>query len=163
MSYCDVQDVRNALIPGGASTETNTAADVPDAAIQDAIDEAMAIVDAFVGGPYESTDFIPGIVLYWTRDIAAYYATLTWRKSKAPSADNPVVTRYQHAIEMLQSIAEGGLDIPSPADIPDQGTVVNPADALVASQNGTLFNPADFDLTGRSQGPSFDRWPGFYF
>src|ERR1700683_3996423 len=100
MPYCSVNDIRRAAwgrpITGG--TLTNTAADLDDTALQDAATEASAVVDSYIDGPYEiGTDEIPNIVRYWTRDVALYFADLTWRGAKAPAPDNPIQLRYQHA------------------------------------------------------------------
>lgn len=163
--YCGVNDVRRGLTgsaeAGGADrggAPTNTAADLDDEAIQDSIDEATALVDAYIDGPYDvAIEKVPNYVRFWTRDIASYYATLVWRKSKAPTPSDPVVLRYQHTLDMLQSVAQGELAILGPQDVEDQPTVVNPMSPLVTLANISninnlqLINPWNFDLWGRSE------------
>lgn len=145
-AYCSVQDIRKALNANAASSGTLTASDMPDQAISDSALEATAIVDAYLDGPYEiGVDTIPRIVMFWTRDIGAYLATLTWRRSKSPAPNDPVVLRYQQALMMLNAVAAGTITIPSPAGVSDQPTVVN-------RYNGTLFDSWQFDLYGNGQG-----------
>lgn len=139
------------MFPGWTpGTTSNTAADLPDVGIQDAVDQASSEVDTFLSGPYDPTDDIPDVIRFWTRDIAAYYATLTWRKGMDLTPQDPVQLRYNTAITRLQSVSEGQLDIPSPTAPADVATVVNP----LGLTNVQLFSPFEFDLTGRNAGLS---------
>jgi phage gp36-like protein len=156
MDYCTVQDVRNALVDPYAPTPTNTAADQSDDAIQDAVSEASAIVDSYLDGPYDpTTDTIPTVIKYWTRDIAAYYATLTWRKSLGPGANDPIVLRYDQVLGLLKSVVAGQLPIAMPGATADQPITANRYD-------GVLMTTDMFDLTGRSY-PEGRGWPLWYY
>jgi phage gp36-like protein len=154
VNYCAVADVRNALSRGGASSGTNTASDLSDAQIADAIAEASAVVDVSVNGPYDPCvgDVVPGIITFWTRDIAAYLATLTWRASKDITERDPVVLRYTMATSYLNRVASGSMVIPMPSAPGDVATVIN-------TYEGYLFHSWNFDLTGRSEG--IDEFQGF--
>jgi phage gp36-like protein len=145
MAYCGVNDVRLALTGDATATSgTNTAADLSDPQIQDSVNESSAVVDAYIDGPYDPrVDDIPAIVRFWTRDIAAYFATLVWRKSKSPAANDPVILRYNHAMSMLAGVAAGTITIFGPQNSSDEPSVVNP------SFGGGLIRRSDFDLTGR--------------
>lgn len=163
MSYCSVQDIRKALARGAASSGTNTPADLDDEDLQDAADEASSVVDGYIDGPYDTeVDDIPSTVVFWTRDIAAYLAALMWRGAKAPAANNPITLRYQHAMTMLEAVADGRITIVGPENAEDQPTVVN-------QYNVVLIRPGEFDLWGRGEnlegwplhvGPGYVYWPG---
>lgn len=131
MSYCSITDVRTALTgKSTATTGTNTAADLPDSAIEDAIAEASATIDAYVGGPYPTTTPqvpLPDVIKYWTRDIAAYLATATFRQGKAMSDTDPIVRRYNLIMDQLHLITTGALTISKPLD-GQTAVVVNPTD-----------------------------------
>lgn len=105
MLYCAPADVRKAAYPDGSGaqeTGTGTVADMADDALNDAITQASGVVDANLGGSYPDGSTPPGIVKFWTRDIALYLATLTFRKNQELSADSPVRLRYQAALLGLQ-------------------------------------------------------------
>jgi phage gp36-like protein len=155
--YCSVTDVRNALAQGDDSG-TNTAADMPDTIIEDAINEAGSVIDSYVGGPYADTDFVPGVITYWCRDMAAYLSTLTWRKSKDLTAQDPVVLRQAYVTQMLQDIRDDKLAIPSPGNGLGSGNGGPPQTGMVAtvvnpfpptSSPFPLFVEQDYDLYGR--------------
>lgn len=145
MAYSTAVDVREALSPTQGGAPGQTAAGLSDEQINDAIAEADSIIDGFVGGSYVTTP-VPPIVHFWSRDIGAYLATLTWRKSNDITDDDPVVRRYQLALLQLQGIAKGTVTVP----LPDPPAVVT-GNAYVANQyEGNLFNAAQFDMFGGS-------------
>jgi len=140
-------DVRIALVDMGDIVDTNTAADMDDSTITDAIAEASAQVDVFIGGPYRPDlgDVVPDVVKYLTRDVAAFLATCTWRKSKDFAANDPVLLRYNLTLQQLKDISSGLVTLTnSPTNPDDNATVVNPYDF-------TLFYPWQFDLLGRGR------------
>lgn len=173
MIYCSVTDVRNALAQG-ESSDTNTAADMSDTIIEDAIAEAGAVIDSYVGGPYGSNDYVPGVIQYWCRDVGAYLATLTWRKSKDLTSQDPVVLRYLMTLQLLQDVRDDLLVIASPGNGlgPDGGdagppdidpTVVN---SFPPASQVPLFVEWDYDLYGAGtrmnarSGRPFPYWGG---
>jgi phage gp36-like protein len=131
---------------------------MPDAIIDDAIAEASSLVDGYVGGPYASNDFVPGLIQYWTRDVAAYLATLTWRKSKDLTPEDPVVLRYNTVTTMLTDVMNGSLVISSPGNGLNGGTVIDgPPDIAATVVNPfpptlspfPMFVEVDYDLYGQ--------------
>lgn len=174
--YCTVRDVRNALTPNaseGSDTEyPETAASLPDWQIEDAIHEAMTVVDMHVLPRYKigeveaqykdlNTDDPPVEVIttaqvakapirWWTRSVAAYYATLTFRKNKDLTEDDPVRLRYAAVMLNLAQIRDGRLDLPGfdPADGTATGEV-----AVVNTYEGKLWGPEDFNLTPEGHNP----------
>lgn len=165
MSYSTPALVRMALIPSsdGAlpSPASNTAADLSDAQLQDAISEADAVIDGYIGGHYAvpvatviivSDPVTPHPIDFWSRNIAAYNATLSYRRSLDFPDTDPIARRYAATMTALKAVAAGQikLQIPtntSPHSVVGAGSVVNP-------YAGDLFGVSDFNL--RPLDPS---WP----
>lgn len=160
--YCIPHDVRLALAPLSEFSEKSTAASLTDEQINDAIDEAEDIVDSYVLGRYTIPiiDFEqddpdnPGFVLVYnvapdpvrglTRNIAAYLATLTFRKNKDLPEDDPIRLRYRMTMEILGSI-RGSVSI-----LPDVFEPVTSGSDAVYVENlyqGTLFGMEDVGLS----------------
>jgi phage gp36-like protein len=161
MNYCSVEDVRYALAADGATQGTNTAADMDDATIADAIAEASSVVDTYVGGPYAQGDSVPDMVIYWTRDVAAFLATCTYRRSKDFQSLDPVLLRYQFAISRLAGVFTGTTAMPG-----DQMPTADTFDGAVYNlYPGQLIWPYQFDLFGNSvstSGATMTGWPYRY-
>lgn len=147
--YSSPADVRNALTPGGDEADETTAASLSDSQIQDAIKEADGDIDTYVlssyGIPMDADN--PDVAIYpvraWSRDIAAYLATLTFRKSKDLQPDDPVRLRYLRVMDILEQIANGSLrpNLPQPP-APTDG--YGPQGAFVYNlYHGKLFHPSD--------------------
>ncbi len=142
MGYSEVADVRNALSEDGADTGTGTAADMSAESIQDAIAEADAVIDGHVGGTYDPGTQ-PQIVHFWSRDMAAYLATLTNRKSQDIAADDPVRLRMALAMQGLNAVDTGKITLPLPPVQTVEG------EAHVENQyTGKAFQVSDFDVDG---------------
>jgi phage gp36-like protein len=162
MRYCSVADVRIALTQAGSATGSNTAADMDDVTISDSIYEASGVIDGYIGGSYQPSDTVPPIVTFWCRDVAAFLATCTWRKSKDFAAMDPVWLRYQWVLGQLNGLGAGSIVLPGGGPSNPTGssgaTVVNPYPC-------TLFTPCDFDLLGESEGASpvgaVNQWWGY--
>jgi hypothetical protein len=163
--YCTVQDVRNALTPdaSGEIEYPETAASLPDWQIEDAIHEAMTVVDMNVRPRYmiateevdvpapteEDPDATTMVTVakspirWWTRSVAAYYATLTFRKNKDLSEDDPIRLRYEGTMSNLMAVRDGAQDLfdfdPAEPGVSGDVTVVN-------QYEGKLFGPEDFGL-----------------
>lgn len=181
--YCTVTDVRNALAPGGdASRPGGTAASLEDSQIEDAIREADGIIDLHVSLRYSvpeviltSTSTVEGEEVtititvgqqparYWSRNIAAYLASLTFSRNRNIPEDEPVRLRYAQTMAQLQAVRDGlaNLDFPPPGgeDAPYDGdpTVFN-------TYLGHLFDARDFHLAPErpdSYSVSPSHWPGY--
>lgn len=152
-AYAAVQDVRLALSPDGLA-DAATAASLSDAELADALSEAQSEVDARLAAHYP-TPFpagqVPVIVTAATRDIAAYLATLTFRRGEPLAPGDPVALRYQRALALLQDASRGIVELPAgPTSSPSQQvTVIN-------AYEGTLFTLDDMalGLEGRSYRPA---------
>lgn len=160
MAYSTPAMVRQALVPSSdgsmPTTVTNTAADLPDAQLQDAINEADSIIDGYIGRFYAvpvTGEAIPHPVDYWSRNIAAYNATLTYRESQDFADQDPVARRYTATMAALQSVSKGEIQLQLPRQTGDSRAAG--ADSPINPYEGDLFTPEDFDLR-----PAYDPIQG---
>jgi phage gp36-like protein len=152
--YCTVFDVRNALTPGAVADAT-TAASLDDAQITDAINEADSRINTYLpsdytvpqtsvqqGDPVATFVVAPDIIRFWSRDIAAYLATLTYKKHMNVPEDDPVRLRYEMAMEALRLAKDGKITLP-----PDANAEDDLGNVFVYNQyTGNLFGAEDFLL-----------------
>jgi phage gp36-like protein len=158
-TYCTAEDVRAALAPGGTQASGETAADLSDWQISDAIVESQDIVNAYTSA-YDITmimvtevsdgdpnagevpfEVAPDPIRRWTRSIAAYYAALTYRKNKDLPEGDPVRLRYEAVMAMLERVRNGSVII----DLPKKDTSAHDVE-IFNPYDGTLFGPEDFCL-----------------
>lgn len=156
--YSKPSDIRDALAPTGTagSNPTRTAAELSDVQLTDAISEADARIDSFIGRYYTVpvalvNGVAPAPVRWWSRNIAGYLATLTWRRGKDLSPNDPVALRFNLTMQELTSVRDGksALEIPS-ASSSGQAQVAQAINPYV----GTLWGAEDFDLR-----PVGSGWP----
>lgn len=175
MPYSTVVEVRTALAPGDwaddnapdVNSSTNSAADLGNAQLVDAISEADSKIDSYIGGryitpvvngfdglPYVST---PHPLDYWSRNIAAYLATLTFRKGQDLDDTDPVVRRYAATVVDLTAVRDGKATINIPDNEGNSGTA-GAGDVFNRYTGGDMFQPRDFELgyggSVRRYGPS---------
>lgn len=167
-------DVRNALTPGAVPTDKATASGLSEDQLLDAIKQADAKIQGYLPAgytvPMEDIEPNPTITVnvavlpfrYWSRDIAAYLATLTFKQNKDVSENDPIRLRYEATMADLEAVAAGTYVIP-----PDATTEGTEQDISVINQyEGAMFGLEDFDLavgggkdvtiyTQRTR----DRWP----
>lgn len=153
--YSTVTDVRNALTPGAVSTDASTASSLEDAQIIDAIVEADSRIKTYLPDGYTVTEvtiqqgdppaaFIvaPDTIRFWSRDIAAYLATLTYKRHQNVPEDDPVRLRYEMAMEALRLARDGKINLPV-----DETATDDVEDIVVYNQyTGNLFGADDFLL-----------------
>lgn len=138
--YTTVAAVRLALAPLSTSPDysprQDTAAGLSDDQLEDAIREADAKIDSYLLRRYVvpveplSPDVYPGPIGFWSRDLAAYYATLTLYRNTPMESTNPVFLRMQGVVVDLIAVRDGksALDIPvseSPSSSSGFAGVVN--------------------------------------
>lgn len=154
MSYSTPSMVRMALVPSSNGTlpnpASNTAADLTDAQLTDAIAEADALIDSFIGGYYAVpvaavNSAIPHPIDFWSRTIASYYATLTYRQGMDFTDVDPINRRYKDTLGALQAVSAGKLRLQIPENTSGNsatmpGQVINP-------YVGELWTPDDFSLS----------------
>lgn len=152
--YSNVEDVRNALTPGADSDDTSTASGLEDEQINDAIQEADAIIDSWISGVVvvpsviddDNPDGIaPYPVRYYSRNIAAWLATLTFKRNQDVPPDDPVRLRYVETMKLIERIATGDYVLPNPPFVPPE-SAEGQGGAIFNQYEGTLFGPDDFGL-----------------
>lgn len=176
MSYSTIAEVKLALAPFDAPTPTNSAADLPDDQIQDAIDQADSIIDSMIGGFYvvpvastgseiivtdpptdETILIFPHPIDWFSRDVAAYLATLSYMERQDITATDPIQLRYNIAWGLLVKIQAGKATLQIPA-LPsgDPGAMAG-AGSPINTYPGKLFEPSDWDLRPRRD--RHEGWP----
>lgn len=158
--YASTLDVRAALSPGAETSDTGTASDLPDWQLQDAIDEAQAIVDGYLNNRYQIPvsdidvvnpnnpletwvfEVAAAPVRSWTRDIAAYLATLTYRRGKDLGADDPIRLRYGLVRDLLGQAQDGTIILPFPTNDTDVSGRVE----IFNLYDGVMFTLDDLGL-----------------
>lgn len=115
--YSSVQDVRDALAPGGSTVNPATAASLSEAQITSQIKEADGVIDAFIGVryaiPQDTIDSSVAVspIRWWSRSIAAYFATLVYKQNKDVTADEPIRLRYEQVMGFLEDVRDGKMDL----------------------------------------------------
>lgn len=163
--YCTVQDVRNVLAPVDAQGTTGTATGLPDDQIEDQIREAQARIDMLVRTRYiiplegeGDAQVAAEPIRMWTRNIAAYLATLVYKRNKDVLENDPIRLRYSETIALLLDVRDGRSDLNlPPVEVGGEGDIT-----VLNQYEGTLFAPGDFQLsnTGRWWPDGFGIWPG---
>lgn len=165
MSYSTPAMVRKAIVPSSDGLQpqvpSNTAADLSDGVIQDAITEADSLIDSYIAARYTvpvaviatgnpgaedgADGAIPHPIDFWSRTLASYLVTCTYRGSQDFADTDPIFRRYSAVMQSLQAVSGGKANLPLPTQGgPSSGVTVGSA------QNpyiGDLFTPDDFDLT----------------
>lgn len=167
--YCTPADVREVLAADPRLTsDPQTAASLDDESLLQAIRDASAEIDARIGGRYTtpvvpvqesapgSAAVYPPVIAWLSTSNAAWYATLTWRKSKDQAADDPVQKRRAAVLSVLEAASKGDIDLPLP------GPVVS-VDGAINLWEGSLFDyrdwlPGEVGYRGAEPGLSFRDW-----
>jgi phage gp36-like protein len=156
--YADPSDVRLALSPGGDEADTGSAASLSDEDLNAALDDAMEEIDGKIRGRYSLpfTD-VPPIVARVATDLAAFFATLTYRRGDPIQPGDPVLLRYNAAEALLTQIQKGMIDLDDTAVLAQGG---QPVVANVLT--GNLFDTDDFPVPPAFPvltTPGFRHWP----
>ena len=177
MPYSTPAMVRLALVPSSDGTlpaqPSGTAADLADAQLTDAIAEADSIIDGYLARRYTVpvaavSGSIPHPVDYWSRNLAAYEASCTYRGSMDFSDNDPVARRYKATMDALKDVAAGRMTLDLPLSSGTDSTASSGVGAAVNPYNGDLWQPSDFDIrpsadqanTDGSAGLPYWRTPG---
>lgn len=150
MAYAAPADVRQALAPDGSNAATlGTAASLDDGDLNDHIAEAQTEVDGKLGVRFSvpfADGSVPVLVAKVTRDIAAYLATLTYRRNTPLPDNDPVALRYARAQALLNAAALGKLDILA-TDNKELSSSVDATVVNILDEDQSLFSAADFSLS----------------
>lgn len=175
--YSAAQDVRLALVPGAVEANQETAANLSDAQLLDAISEADGVIDTYIKQWYTiptSEQIIPDFdnppaqitvtvapqpVRGWSRSIAAYLATLTFMKHKDVGEDDPVRLRYNMVIDLLTAIRDQNSFLDPDVFPPVDDSITNQGVYVVNPYEGDLFAPSDFALAPEGASDPQVLWP----
>jgi phage gp36-like protein len=160
--YADIADLQSVL--DGTDAGTGTAAQLTDTQLTLALTAASNRISVFCGTVYDSStpDAVPPDILHdLCLDLAAFFATTTYMKSKTIANTHPVYLRYTDAMNLLNGVRDGKirLDIFAPDDaeqeaapqvfntIPriftheDSNTRVNPLTGALEADTATAWGP----------------------
>jgi len=103
---------------------------------------------------------VPHPVDYWSRNIAAYNATLSYSAAQPMDTDHPVRIRYNGTVEALKAVSAGTAGLNLPHNVTD--SMAAGADDPINPYIGVLFTSDDFDLSagGGPYGP-LPYWRGW--
>jgi phage gp36-like protein len=137
-----------------------TPAEIDSTIVQLAITQASAKVSAWTNEVWGmdaegNTVSIPFLVQSITINIAAYYATLSYRKNKPLVADDPIILRYNDAIADLKAIQTGAIDA-NPYD-PSNGLSGAGGAAGSSGNHGAVRNTVARTFTGRDSNTHIDH------
>lgn len=172
MAYSTPAMVRKAVSPTSDGSEPDpavqtprTAADLSDTQLADAIAEADATIDSYIGSFYtvpvasvpdsQGNPTVPHPIDYWSRTLAAYNATSGLRGELDMDDANPVLRRYKDVMAALEAVSKGTLRL----QIPDN-TTSNSGTGAGAPYNpyvGDLWTPEDFVTPSSGYGGPY--WP----
>lgn len=153
MAYTTLTDVRNVLSAEGKA-DTATAASLSDGALQAAIDDATAEVNVRLAARYDvpfdddrlgQARPVPDVVRTLTRDIAAYKATLTYRRGAPLDQYDPSVLRYNAADKLLTAIVRGTATL-SMDNSPSADQAAATEGATFNRNTGPLFTETDMGV-----------------
>jgi phage gp36-like protein len=152
-------------------TDPGSASGLTDEQLLPAIEDARSEIDArlavryptpFDDPRYPSEIPVPPVVARMNRDMAAYFATLTFLRGAPLEPTAPVALRYAAAQNLLQGIAKGTITLDLPGGPDDEQPAENSAGgATVVNQyEGEMFAPGMFGIspalnTGRRVGGGF--------
>lgn len=162
MPYSTPESVRLALVPSSKglipNPPSNTAADFEDEQLNDAIAEADSTIDSYIGGRYITpvAGTAPHPIDYWSRNLAAYFATLTYRGSQDFADTDPIARRYLATMVTLGAVSKGTTTLNVPANAGDSS--VSGAGQPVNQYDGNLFGGS---TDGVNLGPRNSTWEDY--
>ena len=145
---------------------SHTAADLSDAELNDAIAEADSTIDGALSGiyatPVDISGGVPHPIDYWSRNIAAYVATLSYRGSQDFTDTDPIARRFKMTMDAMNLVATGKASLPLPRQTgPSSQVGVN---APYNPYLGDLWTPDDFSLRP-AVSPNLNRggWSPYWY
>lgn len=144
--YASVADLRAVL--SGTDAGTGTAAQLDDQQLTLALHAASNRISVYAGNVYDGSTAAatpPPILHDLALDLAVFWATKTYLKSKEIPTTSPVWVAYQNAEAILQDVRAGKIELapsPAPGVGPDVGTVINRMPRVFTGyDSNTRLNP----------------------
>jgi hypothetical protein len=144
--YATIPDLR--LVLDSTDAGTGTAAQLSDAQLTLAIEAASTRVSIYTGTVWDSStpaltppDPLKDIAL----DLASWWATTYYSKSKEMGPNHPVVLRYTEAMKVLESIRKGEISISALAGAMG-AAVINPLPAIFTGADSNTYVGSDGTL-----------------
>lgn len=157
MGYCTPDEVRLALDPDSPEPMDHvedTAAQLSDTQLNDAIAQADSKIDLYLAlryttpvaplDPNVAPLTYPNQVRFWSRDLAAYFATLTDNRNMPLDPTHPVYLRMLQVQADLKAVSSGTAVLNLPAAIPSGGGGDTGVAGVINPYDGDLFGPADW-------------------
>jgi phage gp36-like protein len=160
MTYITADAIRRVVAPD--NNIVGTAAELDTDQLNSAIGDATDKVNSYAGAVFDDAN-VPGLVKALTLALAAYYATLIYRKSKPLDPNDPVYLRYLDAQATLKDIRSGLIEVTPPSNTEDPVTSGGPRVFNPLPQNANLFELQDVGLgvrVGRRGPRIYDRDDG---
>jgi phage gp36-like protein len=136
--YATVADLQSVL---SGTDGTGTAAQLTPAQLTLALESASSRVSIYAGNTFDSSSpsaLPPPAFHDLTLDLAAFYATAYYMKSKIIGVDHPVRIKYADAMQLLKDVRDGKvrLDPAIPGSVGDEiGVVINRIPNIFTEQN----------------------------
>jgi phage gp36-like protein len=145
--YADTSDLQTVL--DGTDSGTGTAAQLTPAQLTLALTAASNRISVFTGQVFDSStpDAVPPAIFHdLCLDLAAFFATTTYMKSKTIAATHPVYLRYTDAMNILKDVRDGTLRLdvapPGGGDTMGEGAVINRIPRVfTGDDSNTRFDP----------------------
>jgi phage gp36-like protein len=117
MAYCTLEDLKKALPEAALEelTDDEGAGSIQDARVTEAIAQADALIDTYLGGRYAvPLSSVPAVVRQCSVDIALYYLYKRTVEGFAESITEPNTRRtaYKDALRILEDIRSGKMGLP---------------------------------------------------
>jgi phage gp36-like protein len=147
--YATVADLRDVM--SGTDSGTGTAAQLTDAQLELALYAASNRISVYAGNVYDSSgpDANPPSILHdLALDLARFWATVTYQKSKAIEPTSPAYIAYKDAMAILQDVRAGKILL-DPVTAPGIG-----------SETGIIINRVPQVFTGRDSNTRIDPATG---
>jgi hypothetical protein len=147
--YATVDDLRNVM--SGTDSGTGTAAQLTTEQLTLALYAASNRVSVYAGNSYDSSSAAaspPAILHDLTLDLARFWATVTYQKSKSIEPTSPAYIAYKDAMSILSDVRAGKILL-DPAPAPGIGSEV-----------GTIINRVPPVFTGRDSNVRIDPTTG---
>lgn len=158
MGYSTPAEVRLALNPeldpAALDHVEETAAQLSDTQLNDAIAQADSKINLYLALRYATPVapldpdadplVYPEQIRYWSRDLAAYFATLTENRNMPLDPTHPVYLRMLQVQADLKAVNTGAAVLALPAAVPSGGGGDTGVAGVVNPYDGPLFGPSDW-------------------